>query len=343
MYYLTDYLESGKVEFLMRFLSFVAAALHQLDEGIGRAITSAWSKNTRATRNSQWKSYLTFCAEHKLKGLPATDLTVARFLLFKAKTVKYVTVNNYLSAVISLHRYYGFEAKFRESYFINMVLEGLKSMLGMQVSQKMSLSCDQLIMMHNHVKIGWSKERVMWYSLVTAFRTLLRKSNLIPEKIDEEDSHVVLRRDVEKTDFGFCVNVYSSKTLKHKKRILRVPLVECTGSPLCAVNAIRSCLSREKASSYSPIFVFGGRPILYSEVLEYLKKLVALIGLNPQEAGLHSMRRSGALFLQSLGVPLEEIMYMGDWASMSVLDYLITTYDRKVSIENMVSQCLSKK
>lgn len=324
-------------------LSFVAAALHELDEDIGRAITSAWSKNTRATRNSQWKAYLGFCAEHKLKGLPSTELTVARFLLFKAKTVKYVTINNYLSAIISLHKYYGFEANFRESYFIKMVLEGLKSILGMQVSQKMSLSCDELIKMHDHVRIGWCKQRVMWFSLVTAFRTLLRKSNLIPEKIDEEDSHVVLRRDVEKTEFGYCINVYSSKTLKHKKRILRVPLVECKGSPLCAVTAIRSCLSKEPASSYSPIFVFRGRPILYSEVLEYLKELVGYIGLNPQDAGLHSMRRSGALFLQSLGVPLEEIMYMGDWASMSVLDYLVTTYDRKVSIEKLVSQRLSEE
>lgn len=114
-----------------------------------------------ATRNSQWKSYLSFCADHGLKGLPATDLTVARFLLFKAETVKYVTVNNYLSAIISLHGYYGFEANFRESYFVKMVLEGLKSLLGLEVSQKIALSCDELIKMHKLVKPGWCKEKVM--------------------------------------------------------------------------------------------------------------------------------------------------------------------------------------
>lgn len=138
----------------------------------------------------------------------------------------------------------------------------------------------------------------------------------------------------------YCINVYSSKHLNTGRGFYVYHELNAKGHR--CVLWIHSCLSKEPASSYAPIFVFAGRPILYHEVLKYLKELVGLIGLNPADAGLHSMRRSGALFLQSLGIPLEEIMYMGDWASMSVLDYLVTTYDRKVSIENIVSQVLSK-
>lgn len=323
----------------MNLLS-VAATLHELDRDIGRAITAAWSKNTIATRNSQWRSFLGFCNEHQLTALPASDLTVARFMLFKAKSVKFVTINNYLSAIVSLHRYYGFKAGFRESYFIKTVLEGLKSILGMEVNQKVALSVDDLLAMHNHVHSGWGKNRIMWYALVVSFKTMLRKSNLLPEK-GAENNHLVVRRDVEKTEQGYNINVYSSKTLKYRKRVLKIPLVEALGSPLCGVNALAACLQREPAQSDSPIFMFKGTPIYYADVLKYLKTLVSMIGGNPEDVGLHSLRRSGALFLQSLGVPLEEIMYMGDWASLAVLDYLVTTFDRKVSIEKMVSQHLT--
>lgn len=169
---------------------------------------------------------------------------------------------------------------------------------------------------------------------------MLRKSNLIPEKGADND-HLVLRRDVHKSEEGYIMNVFSSKTLKYRKRVQRVPLVATPGSPLCGVEAISNCLQRERAQSDSPIFMYRGTPIYYADVLKYLKFLVAAIGKKPEDVGLHSLRRSGALFLQSLGVPLEEIMYMGDWSSMAVLDYLVTTFDRKISIEKMVSQHLS--
>lgn len=310
--------------------------------GIGQAITAAWSKNTVATRNSQWKSYLSFCLENNLPSLPGSDLTVARFLMYKARTVKFVTINNYLSAIVSLHRYYGFEANYRDKYFIKMVLEGLKSLLGLEVNQKMSLTYTDLGAMYGFVEPRWCKNRVMWYSLVVSFRTLLRKGNLLPEKLSGDWDHLILRRDVEKTEFGYCINVHSTKTLKHRKRILRIPLVETTGSPLCGVYAIRDSLLRGVATSDAPLFVYEGRPILYVEVLKYLKFLVEKIGKNPADSGLHSMRRSGAQFLMSLGVPLSEIMFMGDWGSLAALSYLVTTYDKKVDIEHRASQFLCR-
>lgn len=268
---------------------------------------------------------------------------MARFLMYKAKTVKFVTVNNYLSAVISLHKFYGFEAAYREKYFIKMILEGLKSLLGQEVNQKIGLTIDDLSSMYSFVDPRWSKNRLMWYALVVSFRTLLRKCNLLPEKFEEDTGHLILRRDIDKTDFGYCINVHSTKTLKHRKRVLRVPLVESPGSPLCAVFAIKESLSKGVASSDSPLFVFNGRPILYCEVLKYLKYLVGSIGKNPADTGLHSMRRSGAQFLMSLGVPISEIMFMGDWASLAVLSYLVTTYDKKVGIDRRASEFLSMK
>lgn len=257
--------------------------------------------------------------------------------------MKFVTINNYLSAIISLHKFYGFDADYREKYFIKMVLEGLKSMLGQESNQKMSLKVDDLESMHRFVEVQWCKNRLMWYALVVSFRTLLCKCNLLPEKWGEDNDHLILRRDIDKTDFGYSINVHSTKTLKHRKRVLRIPVAEASGSPLCTMVAIRESLSKGTASSDSPLFVYNGKPILFSEVLKYLKFLVARRGKDPAESGLHSMRRSGARFLMSLGVPISEIMFMGDWSSLAVLSYLVTTYDKKLDIENMASQFLSKR
>lgn len=125
--------------------------LRQLDVEIGTTIAAAWSQNTQSTRNSQWRQYFSFCKIHELNSLPASELTVARFLLYKARSTKYSTVNNYLSAVCVLHRFYGYDVTFRSSYFITMVMEGLRHRLGDVVKQSQPLTVKQLLDMYAYV------------------------------------------------------------------------------------------------------------------------------------------------------------------------------------------------
>lgn len=77
-------------------------------------------------------------------------------------------------------------------------------------------------------------------------------------------------------------------------------------------------------------------PLMYRDVLRFLKNCITLTGIPADPVGLHSLRRSGAMFLQMIGVPLYEIQLLGDWKSMAVLLYLASTFDRKVQIQHMV-------
>lgn len=52
---------------------------------------------------------------------------VARFLVSIGQDVRYTTVNNYTSAINTLHRFYGYELDFRSYYIIKLVLKGLKT------------------------------------------------------------------------------------------------------------------------------------------------------------------------------------------------------------------------
>lgn len=157
--------------------------------------------------------------------------------------------------------------------------------------------------------------------------------DILPDKQDFKGTHVLLRRDVSRTDYGFVLNIFSTKTMKHRERVLQIPVVrsECF-SPLCGARALEESM-KIPASSHMPIFIHQGKTVLYNDVLQFLKKLVSKIGRNPANSGLHSLRRSGAQSLQKLGVQLTHIMYMEDWHSLAVLDYLFTPFDKKVDIE----------
>ena len=310
----------------------VAAELEELDEQVASAISAAWADNTKKCRNSQWKNFYEFCGRLKLCPLPASPQTVVRFLVFKARSCKYSTINNYLSAISTLHKYYGYPAEFRESYMVQLVLEGLKSQLGTAVSQKDPLTPKELLMMFKIVSSP--QDHVMWAAVVFSFRTLLRKSNVLPESKHDINDKVVIRRDIEFVHWGMIVHVRATKTLKYRERTLRIPVCTVKDSPLCAVSALRKHFHDCPAPGDSPIFVFhNGSLVLYSHVMGFLKRLSALIGKDPDSVGLHSLRRSGAQFLHQIGVPLEDIKSVGDWSSWAVLMYLISPFERKVDID----------
>lgn len=156
-----------------------------MDCEIGLVIASAWSKNTQSTRNSQSRQYFRFCKMYGLKPLPGSEVTVARFLIFKARTSKNSTHNKYLSAIVVLHKFYGYPAELRSPYFMTMVMEGLRHKLGDTVDQSQPLTAERLLKMYKFVDHSKPKELLMWGVMILSFRSLLRKSNVVPDKYSE--------------------------------------------------------------------------------------------------------------------------------------------------------------
>ena len=197
--------------------------LQELDDEVSEVISSCWSDNTLRTRSSQWKRFFEFCEMYSMSPLPASDRTVVRFLLFQSKTSKYVTVNNYLSAINSLHKFYGFDTDFRDSFFVKMFLHGLQNTLGKQVDQKKPLTVEHL--QHIYVKLDFSNINnvTLWCATVLCFRSLLRKSNIVPFSADE-DLHCICRGDVSFGKKGVTLNIRSTKTLRDRDRTLIIPL-----------------------------------------------------------------------------------------------------------------------
>lgn len=140
------------------------------------------------------------------------------FLVNRSRSCKYSTTTNYLSAMISLHRYYGHLAEFRESYSVQLKLEGLMHKVGTATLSRSPLDLSQLLCMSKLVSLQDVKTKAMWSAILFCFRTLLRKSNVLPDT-SSLSNHIILQKHIEFNTHGMIVHVHSSKTLKHKNRV----------------------------------------------------------------------------------------------------------------------------
>lgn len=264
-------------------------------------------------------------------------------MTFMARSCKFSTINNYLSAIIVLHKYHGFNPEFRETFYMKLVLKGLRRILGDETAKAATLMPEQLIQCYFKLDKNDQWWLTCWSAIILCFRSLLRKSNVLPTTLNDR-KHVILRKDVVFFDWGVLLNVHSTKTLQYRERKLQVPIFNMPGSPLCAVSFLREHFERYPAEMDSPLFLKERNgiitPLLYHEVLRALKTLIKRIGLEDTNVSLHSLRRSGATFLCRIGVPLSDIKTMGDWRSLAVLEYLITPLERKLQIEDITTKAL---
>lgn len=322
------------------------ADLSVLDKGISGSIASAWAPSTLRTRNSQWGKFLDFCMDNNLVPLPALETTVARFLYYMSQTCTYTTVNNYLSAIMVLHRFFGHEANYRESYYLKLLLTGINTMSPSGRGPKDCLTPSQLKTMYTNIDFSDINHHTMWACLMLGFRSLLRKSNLVPTSA-QDLSHVLCRSDVYFTSDGLRLIVRSSKTRRLNQDDLIIPVAFTRQAPcFCAASMLATHISRSPRPSDQPLFHKidkKGRwsPLLYSDLLGFIKGLAPFVQKKASDVGTHSLRRSGATFLSQIGVPLHEIRTVGDWKSLAVLAYLVTPIERKEQIDCYAASVLN--
>lgn len=129
---------------------------------------------------------MNFCQNLGLVAVPADSRTVARFLVLKAETCKFNTINNYLSAIIILQKCYGYQPYYRDEFMMKLVLDGLKAILGTGITQKLPLTPLELLMIYKIVPTD-ELGLVFWSIIVFCFRTILRKSNVLPDNDSFDD------------------------------------------------------------------------------------------------------------------------------------------------------------
>ena len=297
--------------------------------------------SSHRTRWAQWNSYFEFCILHGLSPLPANSHQICRYIVYLARTMTYSSINNYLSGIILLHKMYGYDSSFRSDFIVIFTLQGLKRVLGATSVQKSPLLPEDLSRMSCMVNMINDFEFAVWACIVLSFRTLLRKSNLLPS---DGSTHCIRRRDLSFTSWGLNITVGSTKTIQFRERVLQIPVVAAPSSSLCAVRLLKEHLYRTRSVSKDD-YVFmvpsGDRltPLSYTQALRKLKEWGSVVAPS-KDIGFHSLRRGAATHMSMLGIKLEDIKAAGDWASLAVLIYLSTPLSHKIEIDKLIANSL---
>ena len=272
---------------------------------------------------------------------------MCRYVVSLSETLKYHTIQNYVSGVISLNNYSGHDVKYiRSDFQFIMTLAGIRRVLGDPDPVRPSFTLANLLSMFVHVDMSSHDQRVMWSCIALGFRALLRKSNIVPDSSSHPSGHYLRRGALHFTEWGMEVSISSSKTIQYGQKVHKIPVTSAPGSPLCAATLIRALYEELPVQDpMSPAFQLrrGAElvPLTYSRLLRFLKKLMTASGLDPERAGMHSLRRAGALYMYGLGLTIEDIRQAGDWSSMAALLYLTKPYGSRIDTDFVVSKCLS--
>lgn len=276
-----------------------------------------WAPSTWSTRNSQWRRYMSFCDIYDLQPLQATIETVCLYVTYLCDSLAYSSICNYLSAVWSLHEFMGQTPVAKGAFLLACTLKGAKRLLGDTTLSADPLLPEHLKLIFSQLRVNKLEDLVFWCALCLSFRCLLRKCHFT------SSPHMLMRSQVEFTEYGIMVNIISSKTIQFKERILRIPVVASPGSILCPVRWLKVYLSLCNVPKNGPLFLNlkSGKPLSYDRFSYRLKTLVKKVGIQGRIT-CHSLRRGSATFLSRLGLPLQDVKMYGDWKSLSVLLYL---------------------
>lgn len=274
---------------------------------------------------------MTFVQELGVTPLPASPELICLYIAYMARSFKYVSIVNYISALRSLHKCYSVEPVSSDNFLVSSTLTGAKRLLGDGQFSSDPLLPRHLYAIYSVLDFRSQQDLVFWTAVVLCFRGLLRKSSVC------QGVNCLCRSDAVFTEWGLLLHIHKSKTIQFKERVHVVPISTVHG-PLCAASWLRVMVSRIPAKPNDNMFGYYKcnvyKTMTYDFFSKKLKSVVHSAGLmNQGKFTSHSLRRGGATALSLAGVPLHDIQRRGDWRSLSVLLYLSSPLEHRIAQE----------
>lgn len=303
-------------------------------------ISNYYAENSKLTRSSQMKKYDEFCNEYEgcIVPYPCDSDQVCLYITYMSKTLKYVSIKNYVSALNDSLRSLGFPAIDYTNYNVKRCLTGAKRMLGDSQKQAKPLLPSHLLAISRTLSAsaGHTSFRA---ALLTAFRGLLRKAH-----VTESDA-TIRRKDISFHKWGMLVMIFKSKTIQFAERSLEIPISYSHCTDLCPVYWTQRHFSEIRANPEDLAFRIptstGSKPLTYKLYEDTLKYMCETVGLDPRDYSSHSLRRGGSTFLHMAGASITEIKKRGDWSSDCVYQYLVEPLSARIRDDMTISAMIS--
>ena len=232
---------------------------------------------------------------------------------------------------------------------MKMFITGLKRIMPHAVKQAKPIMPELLLKISKVVNYRDQVEMVAWVGVILGFYMFLRKSNLVPDTMDTfNKEQQFYRADINLLglDKAMMFEIRWSKTIQHKQKILRLPVLPAKNKAICPVFWVHYMVSGIPAQPQDPVVSIkapGTTLALSANQLIYtLRKWLILTGQDATAFSLHSLRRGGATFAYQSNMEGEMIKLLGDWASDTYKRYIDISMDKRYDSMKLFVEALDK-
>ena len=302
----------------------------QLNREVKQYRSQLFAESTKATYKTHRNTYFRFCLYMGYPPVPVHPTHLLQYAAFLARSLKPNSVRSYLNIIGILHKEFGLPNPLLDNWPLKSLLTGIRRALGTPPNQKLPISPDILLRLHDTLDFTISCDSSFWAICLVAFFGMFRKSHLLPtSRVNFDPSKQLTRADFKFFSWGTLVTIRWSKTIQFRERVVDIPLPCIPRSKLCptlvVMHAFRLAASsnpRDQAFAWVDLNSPGLRIFTYSMFLTKLREHLTSIGIDPKAYAGHSFRRGGASFAYQSGIPVELIKALGDWRSDTILIYL---------------------
>ena len=303
------------------------SAEKDLDAALLNYMQSTFADSTKQTYRSHRKKYLDFCSSMGYSPVPVSTMTLCRYAVFLAKTLKFNSVKQYLNIVRILHIEWSLPNPLQENFQFSSLMKGIRRSLGDTPCRKFPITPQILLQMLPFLDFSSPLDSCVWAAALLMFFGMFRRANVLTTATSFDHAKHLRRSDIRFYSWGLSVHIRWTKTIQYKQRDLSIPVPRKPGHPLCPVQALFHALSLTKeASATGPLFVIPGSkrftPLTPDKFVHYIRQLLSKLGLDAAGYAGHSFRRGGASWAFSCGVPIDLIRTIGDWQSNAYMAYL---------------------
>ena len=331
---------------------FISAqvALIKLDLAVAATKGQSVKDSTKKNLLCQLSAYEKFCDRYMLEYFPCDNKQLCRFgqhlcAIFESPEA----VGNYMSGIHTCLALLGLDIPDVNDRQMKMFMTGLKRVMPHGVKQAEPVTPQLLIRLSKVVNYTDQVEMVAWTGLLLGFYMFLRKSNLVPDMMDMFDSEKQFHRaDISLLglDRAMMFEIRWSKTIQHKQRILRLPVLPAKNKAICPVFWMHYMVNTIQVLPHEPVLALKAQgktwTLSANQLIYRFRKWLILISEEPTIYSLHSLHRGGATFAYQSNMEGEMIKLLGDWASDTYKRYIDISMDKRYGSMKQFVDALNK-
>ena len=266
------------------------------------------------------------------------EAVIFLYIAFLSRSQQYGAVKNSLKGLQRLLLARGWTGHLSQFWSVQQALTGLRR-LGKGVVRKLPITPFVLLKVLGVLNLVSDLEVMIFTSMLVAFAAFLRKANVCAASTSV--THVqksLLRQDVvvDLQEYCLVITLRFMKKAQFKESVHRVVVAGCRGHPLDPVQWWVTYTQRVPAPSSAAAFGYMEgevyKPLVHTEFVGWVKKLVKRCGIDNSGFSGHSFRRGAASYSFLCGLPETLIKELGAWRSQVYQVYLDMPLSQKLGV-----------